>query len=97
MILNLPPAKIAFPALLFTLLVAVKVTLPAAAIKSLFSIFFPLTFTVPPFNLLLFTISPVAFTLSTCADKSLLLVKLLLAVIVVVPVPAVYQLNLYHF
>ena len=95
-IVNLFPANIAFPVLLSTLLVAVKVTFPAAAIKSLFCILFPLIFTVPPTNLWLFTTSPVAVTVSVCADNSLLLVKLL-AVIVVDPVPVVSPLFVIFF
>ena len=95
-ILNFPPAKIVFPDLFSTLLAAFKVKSPAAAIKSLFCILFPLILTVPPFNSLLFTTSPVAVTLSVCADNSLLLVKLL-AVIVVIPVPVVFPLFVIFF
>ena len=94
---NLFPAKIVFPDLLSTLLVAVNVKSPAAAIKSLFCILFPVILTFPPFNSLLFTTSPVAVTISVCADKFLLLVKLLLAVIVVVPVPVVSPLFVIFF
>ena len=55
-ILNFPPAKIAFPDLFSTLFSAFKLKSPAADIKSLFSIFFPVRFTVPPPNSPLLTI-----------------------------------------
>ena len=74
------------------MLIAVNVKSPAAAIKSLFCILFPVILTFPPLNILLFTTSPVAVTVSVCAANSLLLVKLLLAVIEVVPVPVVSPL-----
>ena len=92
LILNFPPAKIAFSDLFSTLFSAFKLKSPAADIKSLFSIFFPVRFTVPPPNSPLLTIFPsLAFIVRASADKFLLLVKLL-EVIVVTPVPVVSPL-----